>query len=248
MLLISKHSRVPFASAFLIALSSTVFYVPHAAAQQAAGGELPTVDVVATTPLGADTSTLNVPSETQTLTSQQIGNLQQPTLQDALARRTPGVSVTDEIGSPLSQSVDFRGETATPVPGTPEGLAVYMNGVRINESYGDVVNWDLIPPSAISTAQIVTGNPVFGLNALAGAVVMQMKNGFNWQGTEIDLQGGMQLYRAGLCCNMASIKAIGPITSTSTAYVPTAIAISANRTPSALTATSAIAPGTTKSI
>jgi iron complex outermembrane receptor protein len=192
MLLISKHSRVPFASAFLIALSSTVFYAPHAAAQQAAGGELPTIDVVATTPLGADTSTLNVPSETQTLTSQQIGNLQQPTLQDALARRTPGVSTTDAIGSPLSQSVDFRGETATPVPGTPEGLAVYMNGVRINESYGDVVNWDLIPPSAISTAQIVTGNPVFGLNALAGAVVMQMKNGFNWQGTEIDLQGGMQ--------------------------------------------------------
>ena len=52
-------------------------------------------------------------------------------------------------------------------------------------------NWDLIPPSAISTTQIVTGNPVFGLNALAGAVVMQMKNGFNWQGTEMDLQGGM---------------------------------------------------------
>jgi iron complex outermembrane recepter protein len=194
MLLISKRSRVPFASAFLIALSSTVFYTPHAAAQQAqaAGGELPTIDVVATTPLGADTSTLNVPSETQTLTSQQISNLNQQTLQDALARRTPGVSVTDEIGSPLAQSVDFRGETATPVPGTPQGLAVYMNGVRINEAYGDVVNWDLIPPSAISTAQIVTGNPVFGLNALAGAVVMQMKNGFNWQGTEIDLQGGMQ--------------------------------------------------------
>jgi iron complex outermembrane receptor protein len=157
----------------------------------AASGQLPTVDVVATTPLGADLSTLDVPSETQAITSEQIKNLKQQTLQDALARSTPGVSVTDEVGSPLSESVDFRGETATPVPGTPEGLAVYMNGVRINEAYGDVVNWDLIPPSAISTAQIVTGNPVFGLNALAGAVVMQMKNGFNWQGTEIDLQGGM---------------------------------------------------------
>ncbi len=66
-----------------------------------------------------------------------------------------------------------------------------MNGVRINESYGDVVNWDLIPRSAISNAQIVTGNPVFGLNALAGAVVMNMKNGFTWQGMEINLQGGM---------------------------------------------------------
>ena len=92
----------------------------NAVADTAAGGQLPTVEVVATTPLGAGTSDLNVPSETQTLTSQDIDQLSQPTLQDALARRTPGVSVTDVIGSPLSQSVDFRGETATPVPGTPE--------------------------------------------------------------------------------------------------------------------------------
>ncbi|MGH6818981.1 MAG: TonB-dependent receptor [Methylovirgula sp.] len=163
---------------------------PAAAAGENASGALPTIEVVATTPLGAGTNNLNVPSETQSISGQEIENLSQQTLQDALARRAPGVSVTDEIGSPLSESVDFRGETASPVPGTPEGLAVYMNGVRINESYGDVVNWDLIPPSAISNAQIVTGNPVFGLNALAGAVVMNMKNGFNWQGSEINLQGG----------------------------------------------------------
>jgi iron complex outermembrane recepter protein len=180
------------ASAALFALPVPSFAqsaTPSDATTQA-GGELPTVDVVATTPLGSNTSTLDVPSETQTLTAQQIDQLNQVTLQDALAIRTPGVSVTDAIGSPLAQSVDFRGETASPVPGTPQGLAVYMNGVRINESYGDVVNWDLIPPSAISQAQIVTGNPVFGLNALAGAVVIQMKNGFNYQGTEVDLQGG----------------------------------------------------------
>ncbi len=117
--------------------------------------------------------------------------MSQPTLQDALARRTPGVSVTDEIGSPLSQSVDFRGETATPVPGTPEGLAVYMNGVRINESYGDVVNWDLIPPSAINTAQIVTGQSSVRFERARRRRCHHMKNGFNWQGTEVDLQGGM---------------------------------------------------------
>jgi iron complex outermembrane recepter protein len=171
--------------------SVPVTLTPSAAAAGAGSGALPTIEVVATTPLGTGTNALDVPSETQSISGQEIENLSQPTLQDALARRTPGVSVTDEIGSPLSESVDFRGETASPVPGTPEGLAVYMNGVRINESYGDVVNWDLIPPSAISNAQIVTGNPVFGLNALAGAVVMSMKNGFTWQGTEINLQGGM---------------------------------------------------------
>ncbi len=186
------------AAAFLLALpaqrsmAQNVTLTPEAAANQSAGGALPTIEVVATTPLGAGTQALNVPSETQTISAQEIDNLGQLSIQDALARRTPGVSVTDEIGSPLSESVDFRGETATPVPGTPEGLAVYMNGVRINESYGDVVNWDLVPQVAIDQAQIVTGNPVFGLNALAGAVVMNMKSGFTWQGTEFNLQGGTQ--------------------------------------------------------
>ncbi len=191
MLSAAARSHVRFASAFITALSATVFYVPRAVAQEAtAGGELPTVEVVATTPLGAGTSTLDVPSETQTLDSQQIETLNLNSITQDLARRTPGVSTTDELGSPISQSLNFRGETASPVPGTPQGLAVYMDGVRINEAYGDVVNWAFIPTVAINQAQIVTGNPVFGLNALAGAVVMTMKNGFTYQGTEIDLQGG----------------------------------------------------------
>ncbi len=98
-------------------------------------------------PLGADMSVWMCRAETQILTSETISNIHQQTLQDALARNTPGISVTDSQGSPLYSSVDFRGETATPrCRGTPEGLAVYMNGVRNNEAYGDVVNWDLIPP------------------------------------------------------------------------------------------------------
>ena len=152
--------------------------------------ELAPVEVVATTPLGAGENALDVPSETQTLDSHEIQTQHKSTITDALARRMPGVSITEGAGSPLAQSLEFRGQTASPLPGTPQGLAVYMNGVRINESYGDVVNWDLIPTIAIDKAQIVTGNPVFGLNALAGAVVMNMKNGFTWQGTEINLQGG----------------------------------------------------------
>jgi iron complex outermembrane receptor protein len=151
---------------------------------------LPTVEVVATAPLGATTSTLNVPTEVQSIGSTEIESLNQDVITQDLARRTPGVDVTDELGSPLSQALNFRGQTASPVPGTPEGLAVYMNGVRINEAYGDIVNWAFIPTVAIDQAQIVTGNPVFGLNALAGAVVMNMKNGFTWQGTQFDVHGG----------------------------------------------------------
>ena len=79
---------------------------------------------------------------------------------------------------------------ASPVAGTPQGLAVYQNGMRINEAFGDTVNWDLIPTTAIRSVTVVTNNPAFGLNALGGAVNVQMKNGFNYQGAEINTMGG----------------------------------------------------------
>ena len=74
--------------------------------------------------------------------------------------------------------------------GTPQGLAVYQNGVRINEAFGDTVNWDLIPTTAIRSVAVVTNNPAFGLNALGGAVTVQMKDGFGYQGAEINTMGG----------------------------------------------------------
>ena len=86
--------------------------------------------------------------------------------------------------------MQFRGFTASPVSGTPQGLAVYQNGVRVNEAFGDTVNWDLIPTAAIKSVTMVTNNPAFGLNALGGAVDVQMKDGFNYHGAEIDTMGG----------------------------------------------------------
>ena len=65
-----------------------------------------------------------------------------------------------------------------------------MNGIRLNEAFGDTVNWDLIPSVAIERADMWSSNPVFGLNALGGAVNIQMKNGFIWQGFEAQAQGG----------------------------------------------------------
>ena len=86
--------------------------------------------------------------------------------------------------------IQFRGFVASPVSGTPQGLAVYQNGMRINEAFGDTVHWDLIPTAAIRSVTVVTNNPAFGLNALGGAVNVQMKNGFNYQGAEINTMGG----------------------------------------------------------
>ena len=109
---------------------------------------------------------------------------------DALVKYVPGITINEVAGNPFQPDVQFRGFVASPVSGTPQGLAVYQNGVRINEAFGDTVNWDLIPTAAIKSVTVVTNNPAFGLNALGGAVNVQMKDGFSYHGAEIDTMGG----------------------------------------------------------
>ncbi|UPK01110.1 TonB-dependent receptor [Bradyrhizobium sp. 170] len=109
---------------------------------------------------------------------------------DALQQQVPGIIISDTTGNPFMPDIQFRGFVASPVAGTPQGLAVYQNGVRINEAFGDTVNWDLIPTAAIRSVTVVTNNPAFGLNALGGAANVQMKDGFNYKGAEINTMGG----------------------------------------------------------
>ncbi len=109
---------------------------------------------------------------------------------DVLQQQVPGIIISDTTGNPFMPDIQFRGFVASPVSGTPQGLAVYQNGVRVNEAFGDTVNWDLIPTAAIRSVTVVTNNPAFGLNALGGAVNVQMKDGFNYKGAEINTMGG----------------------------------------------------------
>ena len=131
-----------------------------------------------------------VPSNTQSLTADDFSRAYSASVTDALMQRVPGVSTTDVQGNPFTQDLRYRGFAASPLQGTPQGIAVYMNGIRLNEAFGDTVNWDLIPSIAVARADMWSSNPVFGLNALGGAVNMQMKNGFIWQGFEAEMLGG----------------------------------------------------------
>jgi iron complex outermembrane receptor protein len=141
-----------------------------------------------------------VPSNTQVMNASDFSHEQSTNLLDALSRSLPGVSLGDQSGNPFQRDLNYRGFTASPVPGTPQGIAVYQNGVRINEAYGDVVNWDLIPEMAINRLTLVPNNPIFGLNAIGGAISMEMKNGFTYHGAELEglagsygrVQGGAQ--------------------------------------------------------
>ena len=152
---------------------------------------LPTFDVVATTPLGGgEIDVAKSPFSVWQTSAQDIQTFNDTTLPDTLARQAPGVTVNNVSGNDFQPDLSYRGFDATPVTGTPIGLAVYQNGVRINEAFGDGVNWDLIPENAIDKTAIVAANPIFGLNALGGAVTVTMKNGFTWQGFEADIRGG----------------------------------------------------------
>jgi iron complex outermembrane receptor protein len=131
-----------------------------------------------------------VPSSTSVLTSADFNHESSPSFLDALNRGLPGVSLSDQTGNPFQKGLNYRGFTASPVQGTPQGIAIYQNGVRVNESWGDVVNWDFIPEKAIDRVSLFPGNPVFGLNAIGGALSIQMKNGFTYQGAEFEVMGG----------------------------------------------------------
>ena len=152
---------------------------------------VPDVDVVASTPLlgsGIDRSAL--PQATQVLDSRQIDRTGVPTLTGAILENIPSAAVNDTSGNLFQPDILFRGFTASPVAGTAQGLAVYVNGARFNDPFGDTVNWDLIPSIAIDTVNVEASNPVFGLNALGGSVNIQMKNGFTSQGGDLTAYGG----------------------------------------------------------
>ncbi len=139
---------------------------------------------------GSEIPLEKVPSAVSQVTSVEIEHSGSPAIEQAIQQQVPGAIISDVNGNPFSTDIQFRGFTASPVEGTPQGLAVYQNGVRINEVFGDTVNWDLIPSSAINSIAVVTGNPLYGLNALGGALNISMKDGFGFQGVESDTRLG----------------------------------------------------------
>jgi len=147
--------------------------------------------VVGTTPLpGSDTDRDKIPSTVQILSSDAFAKAHAITILDTLSRRIPGLELSDSQGNGTFQDLHYRGFVASPLQGKPQGIAVYQDGVRLNEAFGDTVNWELIPEVAIDRVSISAGDPAFGLNALGGAINMGMKNGFTFHRFEGEVEGG----------------------------------------------------------
>lgn len=151
-----------------------------------------TLVVVGTTPVPGDGVPKDqVPAHVQTLDASQWRQAQSLNLPEALATQLPSVSVNETQGNPYQLALNFRGFSASPLLGTPQGLSVYLDGVRVNEPFGDVVNWDMIPTTALADLALLPGsNPLFGLNTLGGALVLNTKSGDTDPGGELEVQGG----------------------------------------------------------
>jgi outer membrane receptor protein involved in Fe transport len=139
---------------------------------------------------GSEIPLKKVPNGVASTTAADIQRTGDVTVQNVLQSRVPGVIVSDLQGNEFQTDVQYRGFSSSPVNGVPQGLAVYQNGVRINEAFGDIVNWDFLPSNAISSMTVMGSNPVFGLNAIGGAISIDMRDGFNFQGGEFDVRGG----------------------------------------------------------
>ena len=150
------------------------------------------VEILGQTPLpGLVQQRDRYPGNVQLADDSAIERAKSANLPDFMNRRLTGVTVNEVQGSPFQVDVNYRGHRLSPTLGTAQGLSVFLDGVRINEPFGDVMNWDLLPESAIASLALMPGsNPLFGLNTLGGALVLTTKSGQSHKGTEADLSIG----------------------------------------------------------
>ncbi len=173
-----------------------LFLVLALAGQSAlAQNEVESIEIIASTPtLGASTNKNTLASNVQLALGDDIENTGSLNLADFLKNNFTSVHINDNQGNPFQVDLNYRGYSASPLLGTPQGLSVYVDGVRMNQPFGDIVQWDLIPNSAIKDISLFAGsNPVFGMNTLGGALSIHTKDGMSYQGTEIET--GLGSYR-----------------------------------------------------
>jgi len=150
------------------------------------------VEVIGVAPLpGINVPKDRVPANAQAARTADIERSQAFDLTQFMNRRLGSVYINEVQNNPFQPDINFRGFTASPLLGTQQGLSLYFDGVRMNQPFGDVVSWDLIPKSAISSMVLNPGsNPLYGLNTLGGALVVETKDGIKFPGTSVQVLGG----------------------------------------------------------
>ncbi len=154
--------------------------------------QLETMKVIGVTPVhGVGLEEGKLPYPVQSATGEDLQQNQSLDLTQYMNRNLGSVTINDAQNNPLQPDVQYRGFSASPLLGVPQGISVFQNGVRVQEAFGDTMNWELLPENAIGSMNLIGGsNPLYGLNTLGGAISIQTKNGFTHQGHEVEAYGG----------------------------------------------------------
>lgn len=132
-----------------------------------------------------------IPGNVQSISAKEIKESKAVSLTDLMNSKLQSVNVNDYQSNPFQMDVTYRGFTASPQLGTSQGLSVFLDGIRVNEPFGDVVNWDMIPMNALNSLDVFPGsNPLFGLGTLGGAISMKTKSGFESNEGTVEYLGG----------------------------------------------------------
>jgi iron complex outermembrane receptor protein len=161
--------------------------------------ELEPVEVIGVSPLhGINVPKEKFPSASESETYQEIERQRTVNLSDFLNLRFSSVYLSTDRSNNFQNTLMYRGFTSSWLIGQPQGISVYIDGVRMNEAFGDVINWDTIPDKAINSMNLIPGsNPIFGLNTLGGSISIEMKNAFNFPKSEIGIYVGSFDRRSG---------------------------------------------------
>ncbi len=166
----------------------------HAQSKQGEKKEkvLKEVEVVGTSPLpGIGIEEDRLPYDVQNVTAKDIERSRTLNLTDYMARNLSGITINEVQGSPFQADIAYRGFRLSGILGSAQGMSVYLDGVRVNEPFGDVINWDMSPEAAIGNVSLFPGsNPIYGLNTLGSALAFTTKSGKTAPGTSVKVQAG----------------------------------------------------------
>lgn len=176
----------------LLAILSAYASPQLALADESKNIDVDKIEVYSATPLkGIGLPLHKVPANIQMAPPKEVNDQTGVSIADYMTNNMQSVTVTELGGNPWQPEINFRGYSASSLLGNPQGLSTYIDGVRVNEPFGDLTSWDKIPSFAIGNMQLIPGsNPLYGLNTLGGAIAIQTKSGRDNQGAAVEFEAG----------------------------------------------------------
>ena len=131
-----------------------------------------------------------VPARITIISRDQIEASEPRQLSDLLVGQA-GISSYDDVGASYKMSISTRGFFASPVVGLPQGISVFLDGIRQNEPDAAQVNFDLLPMEHVTRVEILSGtSSLLGRNSLGGAINLVTNSGGGPARGEIEVSGG----------------------------------------------------------